>query len=48
MSQSDEAHNKYVNDPRIPCKYGIECYQKNPAHHQKYKHPPDKKVVTVT
>lgn len=47
MSQQDEAYNKYVTDSRIPCKYGIKCYQKNPVHHQKYKHPPDKKVVIV-
>lgn len=31
---------KYVNDPRTVCKYATECYQKNPEHHQKFKHPP--------
>lgn len=31
---------EYVNDPRHICKYGIKCYQKNPEHHAKYKHPP--------
>lgn len=32
----------FVNDPRIACKYGAKCYQKNPVHQQKYKHPPPK------
>lgn len=31
---------EYVKDPRIACKYGVKCYQRNPLHHQKYKHPP--------
>ncbi|XP_063530625.1 histone PARylation factor 1 [Cydia strobilella] len=30
----------YVQDPRSICKYGGTCYQKNPDHHNKYKHPP--------
>ncbi|XP_072761528.1 histone PARylation factor 1 [Anoplolepis gracilipes] len=30
----------YKDDPRIPCQYGVKCYQKNPQHHSKYKHPP--------
>ncbi|XP_011163707.2 histone PARylation factor 1 [Solenopsis invicta] len=30
----------YKDDPRIPCQYGIKCYQKNQQHHSKYKHPP--------
>lgn len=38
----DERFKEYENDPRIPCQYGIKCYQKNPVHHQKYKHPPSK------
>lgn len=32
----------FVNDPRIACKYGAKCYQKNAIHQQKYKHPPPK------
>lgn len=31
---------EYVKDPRSVCKYGVKCYQKNPEHHAKYKHPP--------
>lgn len=31
-------------DSRIPCRYGQKCYQKNPLHHQKYKHPPKRKL----
>ncbi|KAJ4446654.1 hypothetical protein ANN_13351 [Periplaneta americana] len=27
----------------MPCKYGLLCYQKNPTHHQKYKHPTKRK-----
>ncbi|XP_047989350.1 histone PARylation factor 1 [Leguminivora glycinivorella] len=30
----------YVQDPRSICKYGEKCYQQNPDHHNKYKHPP--------
>ncbi|GJQ70576.1 hypothetical protein Trydic_g22975 [Trypoxylus dichotomus] len=30
----------YDEDPRAPCKYGINCYQKNSLHISKYKHPP--------
>ncbi|CAG9765492.1 unnamed protein product [Ceutorhynchus assimilis] len=33
---------QYVKDPRMACKYGPKCYQKNPEHSQKYKHPPPK------
>ena len=29
-----------VNRP--PCKYGKDCYQKNPMHHEKFRHPGDK------
>lgn len=25
-------------DSRLPCKYGAKCYQKNPVHHEKYRH----------
>ncbi|XP_053599932.1 histone PARylation factor 1 [Plodia interpunctella] len=32
---------KYVEDPRQVCKYGGKCYQKNPAHHENFKHPPN-------
>ncbi|KAJ8725204.1 hypothetical protein PYW07_016162 [Mythimna separata] len=31
---------EYINDSRTVCKYGAKCYQKNPEHHQKFKHPP--------
>jgi hypothetical protein len=24
---------------RPDCKYGVDCYQKNPEHKKKYKHP---------
>lgn len=34
----------YDSDPRLPCKYGQKCYQKNAIHHQKYKHPTKRKV----
>lgn len=40
---SDESeYEKYVKDSRTACKYGTKCYQKNPMHHKKYKHPPNK------
>ena len=27
-------------DLREDCKYGAKCYQKNPTHKEKYRHPP--------
>lgn len=47
MSKEHKANDNYADDPRIPCKYGVTCYQKNPVHHQKYKHPPGTKVITL-
>lgn len=44
MSQSNEDPYVYASDPRVPCKYGVKCYQKNPIHNEKYKHPPGRKV----
>jgi hypothetical protein len=34
----------YNSDPRLSCKYGQKCYQKNAVHHQKYKHPTKRRV----
>lgn len=39
---------KYVDDPRIACQYGVKCYQKNQVHLQKYKHPPPKVTAFIT
>ncbi|XP_003705074.1 histone PARylation factor 1 [Megachile rotundata] len=45
MSDNEEEQHKiYREDTRIPCKYGTKCYQKNAVHHEKYKHPPGKKM----
>ncbi|OAD52832.1 hypothetical protein WN48_00132 [Eufriesea mexicana] len=45
MSDNEgEQFKVYKNDTRIPCKYGIKCYQKNAVHHKKYKHPPTKEI----
>lgn len=45
MSDNEkEQYKNYQEDTRIPCQYGIKCYQKNAVHHKKYKHPP-KKVI---
>ncbi|XP_030766903.1 histone PARylation factor 1 [Sitophilus oryzae] len=41
--RTDGLEQKYERDSRIACKYGTKCYQQNPIHHQKYKHPPQKK-----
>ncbi|CAH1159821.1 unnamed protein product [Phaedon cochleariae] len=38
----DSLYEKYQKDIRMPCKYGAKCYQKNPVHCGKYKHPPTK------
>ncbi|XP_071452817.1 histone PARylation factor 1 isoform X2 [Hetaerina americana] len=37
----------YKDDPRIPCKYGVKCYQKNKSHHEKYKHPPKRQPERI-
>lgn len=42
MSDREEEFRAYREDARIPCRYGTKCYQKNAAHHEKYKHPPTK------
>ncbi|KAL0884164.1 hypothetical protein ABMA27_016172 [Loxostege sticticalis] len=36
----DDEWQAFANDPRTKCKYGENCYQKNPEHHKTYKHPP--------
>lgn len=36
------ADQKFKDDPRSECKYGTKCYQKNPDHSKKFKHPPSK------
>ena len=34
-------------DYRQMCKYGKDCYQKNPMHHQKFRHPDsDEKIAS--
>lgn len=42
ISLGDEEEKQ---DFRQMCKYGMECYQKNPMHHQKFRHP--KEAVKV-
>ncbi|CAG9860522.1 unnamed protein product [Phyllotreta striolata] len=44
----DSENEKYTQDKRMPCKYGKKCYQKNPAHHEKYKHPTSINTVNRT
>ncbi|XP_039745797.1 histone PARylation factor 1 [Pararge aegeria] len=39
-----EEWKAFVSDTRTACKYGAECYQKNPDHHNQYKHPPQLKA----
>ncbi|KAJ8951757.1 hypothetical protein NQ318_012608 [Aromia moschata] len=43
MSENEVDYERYNEDPRAVCKYGTKCYQKNPAHQEKYKHPPKRK-----
>lgn len=45
METNKQDMEKYVKDPRIPCKYGSKCYQKNQLHNDKYKHPPKRRTV---
>uniref|UniRef100_A0A1B6FYY8 PBZ-type domain-containing protein n=2 Tax=Cuerna arida TaxID=1464854 RepID=A0A1B6FYY8_9HEMI len=35
----DHATCDFKDDPRTPCKYGLNCYQTNKLHKEKYKHP---------
>lgn len=35
----EEALPGQKRDYRLMCKYGKDCYQKNPMHHQKFRHP---------
>lgn len=37
----------FAKDTRIACRYGVKCYQKNPVHQEKYKHPPIQKVRSI-
>lgn len=37
---SEKSLKEYNTDKRTPCRYGMKCFQKNPAHGAKYKHPP--------
>ncbi|XP_014294926.1 histone PARylation factor 1 isoform X1 [Microplitis demolitor] len=37
---SRDLFKAFYDDPRVACQYGVRCYQKNPEHHEKYKHPP--------
>ncbi|EZA60563.1 histone PARylation factor 1 [Ooceraea biroi] len=44
-SKEDAQFRAYKDDSRIPCQYGVKCYQKNPQHHNKYKHPPKRETA---
>ncbi|XP_033216876.1 histone PARylation factor 1 [Belonocnema kinseyi] len=37
---NEDEIKQYKDDPRYSCQFGVKCYQKNPVHHKKYKHPP--------
>ena len=37
MSEENKGDRKI--DSRPMCKYGAECYRKNPAHFEEYRHP---------
>lgn len=39
-----DPETEYQDDPRTACKYGESCYQKNPQHHSRFKHPPKRKL----
>ncbi|XP_044735988.1 histone PARylation factor 1 [Chrysoperla carnea] len=38
----------YNEDKRTACKYGDKCYQKNPKHLEKFKHPPSDNLKEFT
>ncbi|CAL4086084.1 unnamed protein product, partial [Meganyctiphanes norvegica] len=41
--ENEPVWQDYVNDPRVPCIYGFDCYRMNFDHHEAYKHPPHRK-----
>jgi len=41
--ENTDPWEEYQNDTRSACKYGTGCYQKNPQHHKRFKHPPKRK-----
>lgn len=43
-NDKEEQFRAYIEDRRIPCRYGTKCYQKNAIHLEKYKHPPTKET----
>lgn len=49
--QSDEtvgsSDNILESTDKLPCKYGNECYRKNPEHFQKFSHPGNKHLIGV-
>ncbi|XP_054016590.1 histone PARylation factor 1 isoform X1 [Hylaeus anthracinus] len=47
MDSEQEQYKAYQEDPRIPCRFGVKCYQKNPIHHKTYKHPPAKDTQKI-
>lgn len=42
--EMSDPETEYQDDPRTACKYGESCYQKNPQHHNRFKHPPKRKL----
>ncbi|CAL4121319.1 unnamed protein product, partial [Meganyctiphanes norvegica] len=44
IKENTDLWEEYQNDTRISCKYGLGCYQKNPQHHKRFKHPPKRKI----
>ena len=42
-TSNDILETEVVNKP--PCKYGSECYRKNPEHFEKFSHPGMKHLI---
>lgn len=45
IMEEEDWKKAYEDDPRFPCRFGLNCYQKNPKHHGRYKHLPKKVSV---
>ena len=41
------SENGVKKDFRQLCKQGKDCYQKNPMHHQKFRHPKDEEKENI-
>lgn len=42
--ETEPVWQDFVQDPRVPCIYGFDCFRMNFEHHEQYKHPPHRRA----